>query len=128
VAPGHLNLIAYLRVVSEVNTQLQRAALTEADPSPAATPPPGRGKFFFTVTRSPSSNETSLISARWPGSPAPRAAAAAGPAFMDPGELAAATARLARGESVTRIANALKVSRATLYRHTDITTARGHSG
>jgi hypothetical protein len=127
VAPGHLNLIAYLRVVSEVNTQLQRAALTEADLASSYTPP-GRGKFFFTVTRSPSSNETSLISARWPGSPAPRAAAAAGPAFMDPGELAAATARLARGESVTRIANALKVSRATLYRHTDITTARGHSG
>jgi AcrR family transcriptional regulator len=50
------------------------------------------------------------------------------PSVMDPSKLAAATARLARGQSVTRIANALKVSRATLYRHTDITTARGHRG
>lgn len=49
------------------------------------------------------------------------------PSVMDPGKLAAA-ARLARGQSVTRIANALKVSRAMLYRHTDITTARGRSG
>jgi DNA invertase Pin-like site-specific DNA recombinase len=47
---------------------------------------------------------------------------------MDPSKLATATARLPRGQSVTRIANALKVSRATVYRHTDITPARGHSG
>jgi AcrR family transcriptional regulator len=47
---------------------------------------------------------------------------------MDPDKLAAATARLGRGESATQIAKALKVSRATLYRHTDVTAARGHSG
>ncbi|MBV9312569.1 MAG: helix-turn-helix domain-containing protein [Pseudonocardia sp.] len=43
---------------------------------------------------------------------------------MDPDKLAAARARLARGESATQIAKALKVSRATLYRHIDIAAAR----
>ena len=46
---------------------------------------------------------------------------------MDPDKLAAAPARLARGESATQIAKALGVSRATLYRHTDVITARGPS-
>jgi AcrR family transcriptional regulator len=32
---------------------------------------------------------------------------------------------LARGESATQIAKALKVSRVTLYRHIDIAAARG---
>ena len=36
---------------------------------------------------------------------------------MDADKLAAATARLARGQSPTQIATALEVSRATLYRH-----------
>lgn len=39
---------------------------------------------------------------------------------MDPDKLAAATARLARGESATQIATALCVSRATIYRHTGV--------
>ena len=46
---------------------------------------------------------------------------------MDPDKLAAATPRLARGESATQIAKALGVSRATLYRHTDVITARDQS-
>jgi DNA invertase Pin-like site-specific DNA recombinase len=50
------------------------------------------------------------------------------PRVMDPDKLAAATARLVRGESATQVAKALKVSRATLYRHTDVSAARGHSG
>jgi DNA invertase Pin-like site-specific DNA recombinase len=49
------------------------------------------------------------------------------PTVMDPNKLAAATARLARGESPTHIAKALGVSRATLYRHADVVTARGQS-
>lgn len=36
----------------------------------------------------------------------------------------AAAARLARGDSATQTAKALGVSRATLYRHTDIVTTR----
>jgi DNA invertase Pin-like site-specific DNA recombinase len=50
------------------------------------------------------------------------------PSVMDPDKLAAATARLARGESPTQIAEALGVSRATLYRHADVTIARGQRG
>lgn len=48
------------------------------------------------------------------------------PTALDPDKLAAARAWLARGsESATQIAKALKVSRATLYRHIDIAVARG---
>jgi DNA invertase Pin-like site-specific DNA recombinase len=39
------------------------------------------------------------------------------PAVMDADELAAARARRARGESPARIARALGVSRASIYRH-----------
>jgi AcrR family transcriptional regulator len=46
---------------------------------------------------------------------------------MDADKLAAATARLARGQSPTQIATALGVSRATLYRHVDFAAARGRS-
>jgi DNA invertase Pin-like site-specific DNA recombinase len=46
------------------------------------------------------------------------------PTVMDPDLIAAATARLARGDSATHTAKALGVSRATLYRHTDVTAAR----
>ena len=49
------------------------------------------------------------------------------PSVMDADKLAAATARLARGESPAQIAKAIGVSRATLYRHTDVATARGQS-
>ena len=49
------------------------------------------------------------------------------PTVMDPDKIAAATARLARGESATHTAKALGISRATLYRHTDVTTARSQN-
>ncbi|MGH7735852.1 MAG: helix-turn-helix domain-containing protein [Gemmatimonadales bacterium] len=41
------------------------------------------------------------------------------PTVMDPGKLAAAGARRERGESPTQIAEALGVSRASVYRHID---------
>lgn len=46
------------------------------------------------------------------------------PTVLDPDKLDAARARLARGESVTHVAHALKISRATLYRHIDVAAAR----
>lgn len=49
------------------------------------------------------------------------------PAVMDGDKLAAATARLARGEGPTQVAKALGISRATLYRHIDVTAARTSS-
>ena len=49
------------------------------------------------------------------------------PRVMDADKLAAATARLARGQSPTQIATALGVSPATLYRHVDFAAARGRS-
>ena len=39
---------------------------------------------------------------------------------MNPDKLAAAAARLARGESPTNVAEALDLSHATLYRHADV--------
>ena len=49
------------------------------------------------------------------------------PGVMEADKLAATTARLARGESPTRIAKALGLSRATLYRHANVIPARGQS-
>jgi hypothetical protein len=43
---------------------------------------------------------------------------------LDRDKLAAARARLARGEATTEIAKALAISRATLYRHIDVAAAR----
>lgn len=93
--------------------------------------PTGEGKFFFTVMAAFAELERDLIHQRtMAGLAAARAQGRIGgrPSVMDPDKLAAARARLARGQSATQIAKALGVSRATLYRHTDVTTARGHSG
>jgi len=49
------------------------------------------------------------------------------PTVMNPDKIAAASARLARGETPTHVAQALGVSRATLHRHTDLTAARAQS-
>lgn len=45
------------------------------------------------------------------------------PTVLDPDKLAATCARLARGETITQIAKAMAVSRATLYRHIDTAAA-----
>jgi DNA invertase Pin-like site-specific DNA recombinase len=92
--------------------------------------PAGEGKFFFTVMAAVAELERDLIHQRtMAGLAAARAQGRIGgrPSVMNPDKLAAATARLARGESVTQITKALGMSCATLYRHIDITTARGQS-
>lgn len=92
--------------------------------------PTGEGKFFFTMMAAFAELERDMIHQRtMAGLAAARAQGRVGgrPSVMDPDKLAAATARLARGESATQIAKALGVSRATLYRHTDVITARGPS-
>ena len=92
--------------------------------------PTGEGKFFFTVMAAFAELERDMIHQRtMAGLAAARAQGRVGgrPSVMDADKLAAATARLARGESPAQIAKALGVSRATLYRHTDVVTARGQS-
>jgi DNA invertase Pin-like site-specific DNA recombinase len=93
--------------------------------------PTGEGKFFFTVMAAVAELEQDLIHQRtMAGLAAARAQGRIGgrPSVMDPDKLATATARLARGQSVTQIAKALGTSRATLYRHIDVTAARTQTG
>jgi DNA invertase Pin-like site-specific DNA recombinase len=89
--------------------------------------PTGEGKFFFTIMAAFAELERDMIHQRtMAGLAAARAQGRVGgrPSVMDPDKLAAASARRARGESATQIAKALGVSRATLYRHADLVTAR----
>lgn len=81
--------------------------------------PRGEGKFFFTMMVAFAELERDMIVERTrAGLDAAKAKGRTGgrPAVMDADKLAAARARQAAGESVTAIAKALKVSRATLYR------------
>lgn len=81
--------------------------------------PKGEGKFFFTMMVAFAELERDMIVERTrAGLDAAKAQGRTGgrPAVMDADKLAAAKARKAEGESVTAIAKALKVSRATLYR------------
>jgi DNA invertase Pin-like site-specific DNA recombinase len=92
--------------------------------------PSGEGKFFFTMMAAFAELERDIIHQRtMAGLAAARAHGRVGgrPRVMDADKLAAATARLARGQSPTQIATALGVSRATLYRHVDFAAARGRS-
>ena len=87
--------------------------------------PTGEGKFFFTIMAAFAELERDMIHQRtMAGLAAARAQGRVGgrPTVMDPDKLAAATARLARGESATQVAKALGVSRATIYRHADVVT------
>jgi DNA invertase Pin-like site-specific DNA recombinase len=90
--------------------------------------PTGEGKFFFTVMAAFAELERDLIHQRtMAGLAAARAQGRTGgrPIVMDDDKIAAANARLARGEKPTDVARALGISRATLYRHTDVTAVRG---
>jgi DNA invertase Pin-like site-specific DNA recombinase len=81
--------------------------------------PKGEGKFFFTMMVAFAELERDMIVERTrAGLDAAKAQGRTGgrPTVMDADKLAAAKARKAKGESVTAIAKALKVSRATLYR------------
>ncbi|MEV6737437.1 recombinase family protein [Streptomyces sp. NPDC051104] len=81
--------------------------------------PKGEGKFFFTMMVAFAELERDMIVERTrAGLDAAKAQGRTGgrPTVMDTDKLAAAKARKAKGESVTAIAKALNVSRATLYR------------
>lgn len=92
--------------------------------------PTGEGKFFFTIMAAFAELERDMIHQRtMAGLAAARAQGRVGgrPTVLDPDKLVAARARLARGEAITQVARALKISRATLYRHIDVAAARaGH--
>ncbi|KUJ69804.1 hypothetical protein ACZ90_08375 [Streptomyces albus subsp. albus] len=81
--------------------------------------PKGEGKFFFTMMVAFAELERDMIVERTrAGLDAAKAQGRTGgrPTVMDADKLAAAKARRAKGESVTAVAKALGVSRATLYR------------
>ena len=82
--------------------------------------PTGEGKFFFTIMAAFAELERDIIHERtMAGLAAARAQGRNGgrPTVMDEDKLAAAKARRARGESPAKIAKALGVSRASVYRH-----------
>ena len=82
--------------------------------------PAGEGKFFFTMMAAFAELERDIIHERtMAGLAAAKAQGRAGgrPTVMDADKLAAARARRARGESPAKIAKALGVSRASIYRH-----------
>lgn len=86
--------------------------------------PKGEGKFFFTVMAALAELERDIIHERtMAGLQAARAQGRVGgrPKVMDQDKIAAAEARLSRGESPVQIAKALGISVRTVYRHVDTT-------
>ncbi len=82
--------------------------------------PTGEGKFFFTMMAAFAELERDIIHERtMAGLAAAKAQGRTGgrPTVMDADKLAAARARRERGESPAKIAKALGVSRASIYRH-----------
>src|SRR5712691_10720421 len=82
--------------------------------------PAGEGKFFFTMMAAFAELERDIIHERtMAGLAAAKAQGRNGgrPTVMDADKLAAARARRERGESPAKIARALGVSRASVYRH-----------
>ena len=82
--------------------------------------PTGEDKFFFTMMAAFAELERDIINERtMAGLAAAKAQGRTGgrPTVMDADKLAAARARRARGESPAKIAKALGVSRASIYRH-----------
>ncbi len=90
--------------------------------------PSGEGKFFFTMMAAFAELERDIIHERtMAGLAAARAQGRVGgrPTVVDADKLAAAQARYDRGESPTRIAKALGISRATVYRHDELSVSHG---
>jgi len=87
-------------------------------PAPIARPGKGSSSSRW-WPRSPSWNATSSTNAPWPAWPRPRAQGRTGgrPTVMEADKLAAAQARRTKDETPTQIAEALNVSRASVYRH-----------
>ena len=86
--------------------------------------PQGEGKFFFTMMAALAELERDIIHERtMAGLKAAKAQGRVGgrPTVMDQDKIAAAQARLSRGESPTQIARALGVGVRTVYRHVDTT-------
>ena len=82
--------------------------------------PTGEGKLFFTMMAAFAELERDIIHERtMAGLAAAKAQGRTGgrPTVMDADKLAAARARRARGESPAKIAKALGISRASIYRH-----------
>jgi DNA invertase Pin-like site-specific DNA recombinase len=82
--------------------------------------PTGEGKFFFTMMAAFAELERDMIHERtMAGLAAARRQGRVGgrPSVMDGDKLAAAKARRAAGQSPTQIAEALGISRASVYRH-----------
>ena len=82
--------------------------------------PTGEGKFFFTMMAAFAELKRDIIHERtMAGLAAAKAQGRTGgrPTVMDADKLAAARARRERGESPAKIAKALGVSRASIYRH-----------
>ncbi|PSM44471.1 DNA invertase [Streptomyces dioscori] len=82
--------------------------------------PKGEGKFFFTMMAAFAELERDMIIERThAGLAAAKAQGRVGgrPSVITEDVLTVAKARKAKGESITAIAKALEVSRATLYRH-----------
>ena len=82
--------------------------------------PTGEGKFFFTMMAAFAELERDMIHERtMAGLAAARRQGRVGgrPSVMDGDKLAAAKARQAAGQSPTQIAEALGISRASVYRH-----------
>jgi DNA invertase Pin-like site-specific DNA recombinase len=80
----------------------------------------GEGEFFFTIMAAFAELERDMNHERtMVALAAARAQGRLGgrPTVMDPDKLAAARARRERGESITEIARALGISRASAYRH-----------
>ena len=81
--------------------------------------PTGEGKFFTMMAAFAGLERDMIYERTRAGLVAARAQGRNGgrPTLMDPGRLAAARARRARGESPAQIARALGVSRASVYRY-----------
>ncbi len=109
-----------LLAVEQMAGVLTRRSGSGTGKLPGSYSPAGEGKFFFTMMAAFAELERDIIHERTMADLA--AAKAQGrtggrPTVMDEDKLAAARARRERGESPAKIAKALGVSRASIYRH-----------